>query len=444
MLKLFLSLRYLRKKKIMALSVIAVALSVGLLVVVSSLFGGFIEVLQTSGTQMTGDIVVDPGSEIVKYDEFIKRLEENEHIKAACATLSTNGLLHLPNANVKAVQVVGINPTKRANVTNLKETLLVTGANDAIGWPTGTDKTVAGYVGIAVTNPPDEQTDEYDFENAKKIIGKKVVLTTGVVTRAKNGNQKILKRKVIPFVIEDLFHTGVYDFDSRQIYLPIEVLQKKMFPNFTYPVASQIQIKLNEKYKPENVVGIVRQIWKKFATEQLQWSKRSVEQTEIVTTKFMQAIMVAELRKQMAMLMVIFGAVSLSVILLVLCIFYMIVSSKRKDIAIIKSAGASGKTVAGIFVLFGAMVGLLGAAMGVAIGAAFVKNVNAIETIVQKVFNMNVWKSSVYMFDKIPSTVNWMWVAIIVVFAIAAAIVGALLPACMAWRLKPVDVLRYE
>ena len=146
----------------------------------------------------------------------------------------------------------------------------------------------------------------------------------------------------------------------------------------------------------------------------------------------------------MGLLLFIFGIVSAGVVVLVSCIFYMIVTTKRKDIAVIKSCGTASSSVAWIFVGFGACVGIIGSGIGVVLGSIITKNVNTIEAWISVVSGLKLWKSSVYMFSKIPNEVNWFWVLPIVLSAIAAAAVGALIPAIVAARTKPVEILRYE
>ena len=146
----------------------------------------------------------------------------------------------------------------------------------------------------------------------------------------------------------------------------------------------------------------------------------------------------------MGLLLFIFGVVSVSVVVLVACIFYMIVTTKRKDIAVIKSCGTASSAVAWIFVGFGMCVGIIGSGVGTVVGFIITKNVNAIEGWIGVIFGLKLWKSSVYMFSKIPSEVNWPWTLPIVLSAIAAAALGAVIPAIVAARTRPVEILRYE
>jgi lipoprotein-releasing system permease protein len=122
----------------------------------------------------------------------------------------------------------------------------------------------------------------------------------------------------------------------------------------------------------------------------------------------------------------------------------LIVVTKQKDIAIVKSCGLGSGAVGLLFVVFGLVIGLIGSSLGVATGYLFTKNVNYIERLISIVFGLKLWKSSTYMFTRIPNQVNWESVAWITLAAIAAAALGALIPAIAAAIVRPVKILRYE
>ena len=90
----YLLLKYWHKIRIVFLSVVAVALSVSLLIVVASLFTGFIAAFERSAVEAIGDIVIraPTGSTIEKYPAFIERLEQSDVVEAATASLSAEGL----------------------------------------------------------------------------------------------------------------------------------------------------------------------------------------------------------------------------------------------------------------------------------------------------------------------------------------------------------------
>ncbi|MGD0573094.1 MAG: FtsX-like permease family protein [Sedimentisphaerales bacterium] len=442
MLKIFLWLRYLRKRKVVLLSIAAVALSTALLIVVASLFNGFINAFEQSAVDGMGDVVLSPGKNFAGYGELEKRLEEIKQVEAATATLSAQGLLHLGRGNVRAVEIWGIEPVKFGKVTAFDKSLLRTKKTPDTR-PQTQDPQIEGYVGIGVLAEPNEKTDEYDVNGAERMIGQQFVITTGSTAVEKDGGHKF-RRKTIQFTMADAVFTGIYYFDSRLVYLPIEQLSGTIFPDSQEPVAGRIQIKLRKGADAALAIAQIRGVWKVFASDKLGWEDYDIRATMIETSRQMQSRYIAEIRKQMGVLLLIFGVVSLSAVLLIFCIFYMIVETRRKDIAIMKSCGADSGSVALIFVGFGAFVGILGTLLGTAAGYIVTKNINEVEGWIRVAFGLKLWKASVYMFSRIPAEVYWQAVWWIVLSAILGAMIGAVIPALSAAITRPVKVLRYE
>ncbi len=440
MLKFFLWLRYLRKKRIVFLSIAAVALIVSLLIAVASLFTGFIKVFEQSAVKAMGDVVLEPPIRFDKYPQLIEQLEKIGAVEAATGVLSAQGLLLLEKGNVLPVSVRGIEPERRDKVTGFKQSLIKhnkSSGGSSFKVPDFPDR-VGGFVSVGVLTEPDEETDEYDFAAAEEMIGRQVILTTGTVS----GEEAT--RKVIKFEIADIVFTGVYELDKSFIYLPIEELQKELYPDEKGQIANQIQIKLARDIETVVALAEIHGAWIDFADKQLKWPSYLIDQTAITTAKELQSPYITELRKQMRILIFIFGVVDFSVVLLIICIFYMIVRLKQRDIAIIKSCGAASGSVCWIFVAFGFCVGIAGSLFGILLGYLITKNINLVEEFIRKICGLKLWKSSVYMFSEIPNEVNWLWALAIVSIAIAAAVFGALIPAIVAARTKPVDILRYE
>jgi len=448
MLKLFLWLRYLRKKKIVFLSIAAVALSVSLLIVVASLFTGFIDTFEKAAVEAIGDVILIPPMTFEKYPLLIEQLEQMESVEAATAMISGYGLLHLGRGNVRAVEVWGIEPAGRAKVTGFAKFLRRQGkeaGEPSFNVPDSPEE-IGGFVGIGVLGEPDEHTDEYDYNGAEKMVGESVVLTTGTMTgqESGDGSRPEFKRQVMRFAIADIIETGVYQFDSGCVYLPIEKLQGILYPDEESPIASQIMIKLEDNTEKDVALALIRGVWRTFVQEHHDADPYLMTSTYIKTARQLQSRYIAAYEKQMGILLLIFGVVSFGVVILVFCIFCMIVKLKQKDIAIIKSCGATSSSVTVVFVGFGACVGVVGSAIGTGLGYIITRNINTIEDWIRIIFGLKLWKSSVYLFSKIPNEVNWSWAVRIVLMAIIAAAIGTLIPAIIAARTKPVNILRYE
>ncbi len=128
----------------------------------------------------------------------------------------------------------------------------------------------------------------------------------------------------------------------------------------------------------------------------------------------------------------------------ILAIFLMIVVEKTRDIGVLKSLGASGSGVMGIFLMYGLSLGIVGAGVGTVLGLVFVYYINEIAGGVSWLMNTPVFDRSVYQFEKIPTTIDWLTITLIVSGAMIIAILASILPAWRAARLHPVEALRYE
>ena len=440
MLKLFLWLKNLRKKKIVILSVLAVALACGMLIVVASSFNSFIPAVENSAAVVLGDVMIKPPVRFSSYDKLLARLEKLPEVEAVTAVLQSNGLIHLGSGNVRAVSVWGIDPAGRNKVTGFKSAL-VRQKNITSQPSFKSDSNLPGiFIGIAVLAEPNDVTDEYDFASASRIISNRVVITTG--TADVEGQNK-LRARTLAFAAADIVFTGVYALDSQFVYVPIDYLGEKLYPG-SLASADMIQIKIKEGINHDHAVGVVRAAFEDFAKTVLGWEGYLVWRTEVKTAKEEQKDYIRELRKQMAVLLIIFGAASLGAILLIFCIFYMIVVSKQRDIAVLKSCGASSVSVASTFVGYGISIGLVGSVLGLLFGWYFLLNINVVEQFITKAFGLKIWKSSVYVFSTIPNDLHIPSVIWIIIAAVAASAIGALIPALAAARVRPVKILRYE
>jgi lipoprotein-releasing system permease protein len=142
-------------------------------------------------------------------------------------------------------------------------------------------------------------------------------------------------------------------------------------------------------------------------------------------------------------MIIILGVVSIVALILIFVILYVIVVQKTADIGVLKAIGASSTGVARVFLLYGAVLGTVGAAFGVLGGYAFVRNTNDIADWLAIRFGFNPFEFG-FLFDRFPDDVQLHTVVYIVVCAVLAGIIGALVPAIKAARMQPVEALRYE
>jgi lipoprotein-releasing system permease protein len=128
----------------------------------------------------------------------------------------------------------------------------------------------------------------------------------------------------------------------------------------------------------------------------------------------------------------------------ILAIFFMIVVEKTRDIGILKSLGASGRGIQGIFLSYGLSLGLVGAGLGMVLGLLFVAYINEIADFIGLLTGHEVFDPKIYYFNSIPTLVDPFTVSWIVLGALVIAVLASVLPARRAARLHPVEALRYE
>ena len=122
----------------------------------------------------------------------------------------------------------------------------------------------------------------------------------------------------------------------------------------------------------------------------------------------------------------------------------MLVKDKSKDIAILRTIGASRQSMLKIFILAGGMIGVAGTAAGTALGIGFALNIEAIRQALQKLTGTELFSAEIYFLTQLPAEVNWSEVLSVVIMALAISLLATLYPAWRAARLDPVEVLRYE
>lgn len=122
----------------------------------------------------------------------------------------------------------------------------------------------------------------------------------------------------------------------------------------------------------------------------------------------------------------------------------MLVKDKSKDIAILRTIGASRRSMLKIFILAGGMIGVAGTAAGTLLGIGFALNVERIRQVLEKLTGTELFSAEIYFLTQLPAQVDWAEVLSVVIMALTISLVATLYPAWRAARLDPVEVLRYE
>lgn len=255
--------------------------------------------------------------------------------------------------------------------------------------------------------------------------------------------------------------TGIFETDSKSVYVDFEVLQRLLSmeaqpragdTGMASPLCSQVQIRVNDRLGKDRTSLLackleLLRIWESLrdhlnpdATE-----TSLMLNVDIQTWEEMQRSYISAIEKEKFLVLIMFGVISVVAVFLILCIFYMIVQEKTRDIGIIKSVGGSGEGVTAVFLVYGGAIGLVGSILGALLGIAFVEHINDIQDFLARLNSAwRVWSPETYSFDQIPDVWKWSEVIGISILAIVASVAGAAFPALRAGRTWPVETLRYE
>ena len=122
----------------------------------------------------------------------------------------------------------------------------------------------------------------------------------------------------------------------------------------------------------------------------------------------------------------------------------MVVMEKGKDIAILKSMGAPSRGISRIFIIEGLAIGIVGTLLGAIVGIAIALNLETVSGFVEGLLGFKILPGDIYYIDKLPSQVNPVDVALIVITTILITLLATLYPSWRASKLDPAEALRYE
>ncbi|HEX6963916.1 MAG TPA: FtsX-like permease family protein [Lacipirellula sp.] len=235
------------------------------------------------------------------------------------------------------------------------------------------------------------------------------------------------------YTIVDFYESKMSEYDANFAFVPLRALQKDrgmIDPETGVGKFTSIQIKL----KPGADAEFVRdKIQDAFPAQFYQVSTWRDEQGPLLAAVQMET---AVLNVLLFMIIAVAGFG-------IFAIFLMIVVEKTRDIGILKSLGASGWGVMGIFLAYGLSLGLVGAGVGTVMGLLFVANINEIADLLGQITGQPVFDPSVYYFYKIPTIVQPLTVTLIVIGSVVIAVAASVVPAIRAASLHPVKALRF-
>jgi lipoprotein-releasing system permease protein len=419
--ELFVSLRHLKAKRTQKfislntwISVGGVALGVMALIVVIAVMSGFGKDLRDKILGTNSHVVVTniTRTGMGDYEAIIAEIKKIEGVSAVAPFILSQVMLTYGD-NSAGVVVRGVDPDREAGVSDLEKNLVQ-----------GTMKMLE-----------DPESSSAKPRRDGVILGKELAHRLGVqrddavsmISPASRVTPMGLVPKIKLFQVVGFFESGMFEYDSNLAFISMHSAQKFFAMKGK---VSGIEIRVRDIERADQIAkGIQDDLgFPYYARDWMRMNKN----------------LFSALRLEKIVMFIILILIILVAAFNIVSTLFMVVMEKSKEIAILKSMGASRSSIMKIFSLQGLIIGVTGTAIGCVGGFTVVPNLNEIVGFIEKVFGITAFPSDVYYLDKLPSEIQYLDSFLIVIFSILICFIASLYPAWRASRLDPVEGLRYE
>jgi lipoprotein-releasing system permease protein len=254
-------------------------------------------------------------------------------------------------------------------------------------------------------------------------IGDAITVVSPQVSVGPTGIMPRLRR----FTVVGIFEVGMYEYDRGVALIHIRDAAKlfRLGDNVT-----GLRLKLDDIFAAPAVSReLERQLQGDYRVED--WTRQHANFFRAVKT---------EKRVMFIILTLIVAVAAFNIVSTLI----MVVTDKRADIAILRTLGASPRSIMTIFIIQGVVIGVLGTVLGVAGGVGLALNVETIVPAIEQLFNVQFLAADVYYISDVPSELHWNDVWVMASVALVLSLLATLYPAWRAARTQPAEALRYE
>ncbi len=413
--ELFVGMRYTRAKRrnhfisfISFTSMVGIGLGVAALIVVLSVMNGFQEELRSRILGVASHLQITGANNLLSnWSKISSKVQTTKHVSGTAPYIMAQGML----SNGQAVQgaiVRGVLPSDEGKVSDLSQHMRAGQLTDL----------KAGEFGIVLGAEL--------AQSLGVILGDKIVLMapqgqftpTGVVPRIKQ------------FTVVGLFQIGMYEYDAGLALINIDDAAKlyRMGDN-----VSGVRLKLDDLFLAPQIsrdlaVSLSGETQSLFLTD---WTQEHAN--------FFRAIQM-EKRVMFIILALIVAVAAFNIV----STLVMAVTDKRADIAIMRTFGASPLSIMGIFIVQGALIGIVGTVAGAFFGVLIALNIGVIVPFIEHIFHVQFLAKDVYYISELPSHLLWSDVLTIVVLSFFLSLIATLYPSWKASKMNPAEALRYD
>lgn len=407
----FIGLRYTRAKRrtqfisfITLISVVGIALGVTVLITVLSVINGYQTELRERILGMTSHATITGRyGQLDDWQALEPQLDDVPHVLGTAPFIDGQVMLNA-GRRVSGTLLSGILPGEEPKVSEIagkmtqgKLTDLVPGEyNILLG------DELANYLGV--------------------LTGDKITVISPQINSTPAGVLPRMRR----FTVVGTFHVGMYEYDRNLAIIHLDDAAKLFRMD---QAVSGLRIKLDDIF---NAPLITRTMANKFY-------EYRVSDWTLAHSNFFKALQI-EKRVMFLITLLIVAVAAFNIVSTLI----MVVTDKRGDIAILKTQGLTSRSIMGIFIVLGTIIGSFGTLLGISGGVALALNVETIVPAIERTFGVKFMSAEVYYISEIPSQLIWSDVYAIAAAAFVLTLLATIYPAWQAAKVNPAEVLRYE
>ena len=389
---------------ISGVSMLGIALGVAALIIVLSVMNGFQKEVRDRmlGVISHIEVFAPGGGALADPARTLAEIRANPNVVGAATFIAAQALL-ARGEDMKGALVRGIDPALEGQVTDL-----------AVTSASALHRLVPGEFGVVLGGELARAMGVREGDTVTLIAPSGQVTPAGVVPRLKT------------MTVVGTFDSGHYEYDSTLVMMHQDDAAKI----FRLEGPTGIRIKLKDLHKAREVAA---ELANTLSGDLLirDWTRQNKTWFSAV-----------ELEKRM-MFIILTLIVAVAAFNLVSTLV-MTVTDKRADIAILRTLGASPKSIMGVFMVQGAMVGVIGTLSGLLLGLLVAFNIDVIVPALERLFHASFLPKDIYLISRMPSEPQYNDIMPIVVISLILAFLATIYPSWRASRVNPAEALRYE
>jgi ABC-type lipoprotein release transport system permease subunit len=467
----FLSWRYLRERRTNLIGIIGILVGVGALILILSIMTGFLELSRVAARASSADVILTPyfselgavsppgesgaAPRLVRHApstrdpaQLLESLRADPRIQAASVHLNYYGLLLADEAVAEQVLTEGTGAFVQLVGVDVDEELSTTQLGQFLAMPPLRGQRVADLA-QPFALPPEAPSGR---PRPVIVLGDRLMRTHGLsrgdvvkVATAVPSSTGEFESADFECVVGGSFRSRENELDVQRVYLDRDQLSRVLagvrHPDDPLPEGSrtysEVLLKLVD-YERDRAT-ICDSLEERLVSLGLLHPSSTIE-----TWEEQKRIILGAIENERVLMAIMLSLVLLVAGFTIFAILSMMVTEKRRDIGVLTALGATPRGVMQMFLLIGFWDALIGASLGCLAGVVLALKIDPIERWLSRTFDVQIFNRDVYLFDYIPSQVEPVRVALIVLGAFACALLFAMIPAWRAARLDPLDALRYE